>query len=364
MKPVWGTIKSHDRSAFEIHLFLDGENPSSASGYRRHPDDSIHLIGDLSNKAAAARIAAAGIDVLVDLNGYSAAERLGLFMRKPAPVVAAWFNMYATSGVRAFDYIIGDASVIPPEEEGLYTERVLRVSGSYLAFSVLYPAPPVEPPPCLRSGHLTFGCLAPHYKITDDVILAWAEILCAAPNARLLLKNTAMDDPSNQVALYRRFARCGVAQERVVVEGPTEHYEFLETYKWVDIALDTFPYNGGTTTAEALWQGVPVLAFHGDRWVGRISRSILLAAGFGDWVAASLEAYIQRAISLALSPDTPAMLAALRARMREHLLASPACDTTALCRELEGHYLSMARLGGAHARTRRARTPPSHQDHL
>jgi protein O-GlcNAc transferase len=364
MKPVWATINSHDRSAFEIHLFLDGENPSSDSGYRRHPDDSIHLIGDLSNKAAAARIAAAGIDVLLDLNGYSAAERLGIFMRKPAPVVAAWFNMYATSGIRAFDYIIGDASVIPPEEECFYTERVLRVSGSYLAFSVLYPVPPVEPPPCLRSGHITFGSLAPHYKITDDVISAWARILRAAPDARLLLKNTCMDDPSNQAALYERFARFRVSQEQVVVEGSAEHYEFLKTYNQIDIALDTFPYNGGSTTAEALWQGVPVLAFHGGRWVSRMSRSTLFAAGLGDWAMASLEAYIQRAIALARSPDTPAMLAALRAGMRGHLLASPACDTTALCRELEGHYLSMARLRGANARPRRTRTPPSRQHHL
>jgi protein O-GlcNAc transferase len=364
MKPVWGVLNGHDRSAFEIHLFLDGENPSSDSGYRRHRDDSIHLIGDLSNKSAAERVAAAGIDVLIDLNGYSAADRFGLFMRKPAPVVAAWFNLYATSGIRAIDYIIGDAVVIPPEEERFYSERVLRVSGSYLAFSVLYPVPPVEPPPCLRSGEFTFGCLAPNYKITDDVISAWAQILHEAPEARLLLKNTCMDDPSNQAAMYQRFARCGVAQEQVVVEGQAEHYEFLKTYNQVDIALDTFPYNGGSTTAEALWQGVPVLAFHGDRWVSRMSCSTLLAAGLGDWAMASLEEYLQRAIALALSPDTPAMLAALRARMRKHLLASPACDTTGLCRELEGHYLSMARLGGANARRQRARTPPSHQNGL
>ncbi len=342
MKPVWETINNHDRSVFELHLYLDEALPSSENGYRRHEDDRIHLIGNLSNSSAAQRVTAAGIDVLVDLNGYSAPKRLGLFMRKPAPVIAAWFNMYATSGIRAFDYIIGDSAVIPPEEECFYTERVLRVSGSYLAFSMLYPVPPVEPPPCLRSAHFTFGCLAPNYKITDDVISAWAQILRAAPSARLLLKNTAMKDPSNQAALYRRFARFGVAQERVIVEGPAEHYEFLETYKRVDIALDTFPYNGGSTTAEALWQGVPVLTFDGDRWVSRLSRSTLLAAGLGDWVMASLETYIQRAITIALSPGTPVLLAALRARMREHLLASPACDTKTLCRELEGHYLAMA----------------------
>jgi protein O-GlcNAc transferase len=240
--------------------------------------------------------------------------------------------------------------VIPAAEERFYTERVLRVSGSYLAFSVLYPVPPVEPPPCLRSGRITFGSLAPNYKLTDDVLSAWARILRAAPRSRLLLKNTCMDDPSNQAALLSRFARYGIPPERVGLEGSAEHYEFLKAYGRVDIALDTFPYNGGSTTAEALWQGVPVLAFHGDRWVSRMSCSTLLAAGLSEWAAASLEAYIERAIALANSTDTPAMLAALRSRLRDGLSASQACDTAALCRELEEHYVSRVGLGSAEAR--------------
>jgi protein O-GlcNAc transferase len=130
MKPVWGTINHHDRAVFEIHLFVDGDNPRSENGYHRHPDDCIHLIRDLSNELAAQQVAAAGIDVLIDLNGYSAPQRLGLFMRKPAPICVGWFNMYATTGVRAFDYIIGDARVVPPEEERFYSEHVLRVSDS------------------------------------------------------------------------------------------------------------------------------------------------------------------------------------------------------------------------------------------
>jgi len=364
MKPVWGVLNSHDRSAFEVHLFLDGEMPPSDSGYHRHPEDTIHRIGGQSNKSVAERIAAVGIDLLIDLNGYSDPERLGIFMRRPAPVAAAWFNMYATSGLRAFDYIIGDATVIPPKEERYYTERVLRVSGSYLAFSVLYPVPAVEPPPCLRSGQLTFGSLAPLYKITDPVISAWARILLEAPNARLLLKNTCMDDSSNQAALIHRFARFGVEQQLLVLEGSAEHFEFLKAYNKVDVALDTFPYNGGSTTAEALWQGVPVLAFHGDRWVSRMSCSTLLAAGMRDWARVSLDAYIARATALARSPDAPAMLAALRAGLRTQLLASPACDTAALCRELEGHYRSMANLGAAKGRARETRTPPCAEHYI
>jgi protein O-GlcNAc transferase len=359
MKPVWGMINRHDRSGFEIHLLTDQGSPSAEGGYRAHPGDFIHDITDLSNEEAAAKISAAGIDVLVDLNGYSAPERLGLFMRKPAPIIVGWFGMYATTGIRAFDYIVGDASVVPPEEEPFYSERVLRVSGSYMAFSVLYPVPPVVPPPCLRARRITFGCLAPQYKITDEVITAWARILGAAPTASLLLKSSCLDDGSNRAAVHSRFARAGIAPERVLLEGSAKHYEFLDAYARVDIALDTFPYNGGTTTAEALWQGVPVLTFNGDRWVSRISRSILVAAGLEEWIESSLKSYAQRAIKLAKSPATSGQLMGLRGRMRERLLASPACDTAALCREMEAHYQLIAGISDGQGRSRNSRPGPS-----
>jgi predicted O-linked N-acetylglucosamine transferase (SPINDLY family) len=338
MKPVWGVINRHDRSAFEIHLFCDVEKPTSASGYFRHKSDSIHVISGLPNESAAKQIASAQIDILVDLNGYSYASRLGLFMRKPAPVLVGWFNMYATTGVRAFDYIIGDASVIPAREEQFYTERVLRVSGTYLAFRVLYPVPEVSPPPCIKSRLVTFGCFAPQYKITDEVIATWAQILAAAPKTRLRLKNTCLNESSNREAVWKRFGRFGVTQDRVLLEPPAEHNEFLRAYSRIDIALDTFPYNGGTTTMEALWQGVPVITFNGDRWASRTSRSLLRTAGLKEWDVQTRNAYVARAIELALSPETPRKLAALRRKMRQQILASPACDTQWLCRELEQHY--------------------------
>lgn len=342
MKPVWGVINQHDRSKFEIHLFADRGSPSAEAGYEANPRDRAHVITGLSNEEAAAKISAAGIDVLVDLNGYSAPERLSLYMRKPAPAIAAWFNMYATSGIRAFGYIIGDASVIPPEEEQFYNERVLRVSATYLAFSVPYSVPPVVPPPCLRTGKVTFGCLAPQYKITNEAVTAWTQILKAAPRATLLLKSTCLDDKASRAAIVAQFTERGIARARLLLEGSAEHYEFLQAYDRIDIALDTFPYNGGTTTMEALWQGVPVLAFNGDRWAGRISLSLLVAAGLGNWVEDSLEGYVERAIGLANSSGTAERLASLRSGMREQLLASRACDTAALCRELEAHYLRIA----------------------
>ena len=142
--------------------------------------------------------------------------------------------------------------------------------------------------PACATGHLTFGCFSSAYKLTEPTIAAYAGILRAAPASRLLLRNRTLDEASNRAALLGRFARYGVAADRLTLEGGAEHYDFLRSYDRVDVALDTFPYNGGTTTAEALWQGVPMLTCNGDRWAGRTSRSLLLAGGLDEWVAADV----------------------------------------------------------------------------
>lgn len=342
MKPVWGVINHHDRSRFEVHLFSDGKPPSSESGSADHPLDYIHDVAGAPNDGLADYIRRAGIDVLVDLNGFSFLDRLGVFARRPAPSIVGWFNTYATTGLDVFDYVVGDSAVIPAAEEEFYTERILRVPGSYLAFSVLYPVPEVVPPPCLNGGPLTFGCFGSQYKITDDVIAAWAGVLHHAPQSRLLVKNGALGDESNRASLLARFAAQGISGHRILLEGPAEHFDFLTAYERIDIALDTFPYNGGTTTMEALWQGVPVLTFNGDRWVSRTSRSLLLAARLGEWCVGDRDSYVTEAVRLARSPDTPVKLALLRSTMRQRLASSPACDSARLCRSLERFYRKIA----------------------
>ena len=333
MKPVFGVINHHDRDRFEIHMLSDGDEPSESSGYRDHDEDRIWRTANLSNEQLAHRIAEAGLDILVDLNGYTVQRRLPLFLYRPARRHIGWFNMYATTGLSAFDILVGDASVLPPEEEQFYCERTHRVPGSYLAFDVRYPVPDVTPPPCLTNGSITFGCLGSAYKLTDTTIAAWARILAASPNARLLLKQSSFADASTCDVLR---ARLGC--DRVLFEGGDEHYAFLQAYARIDIALDTFPYNGGTTTTEALWQGVPVLTFNGDRWASRTSRSLLLAAWLPEWVSNDRDSYINAAIRLAHAADTPARLAHLRATMRARLQRSAACDTATLCRALEDLY--------------------------
>ena len=181
-------------------------------------------------KRLPARSSVPAIDLLVDLNGYSAMARLPLFTMRPAPVVVGWFNMYATTGITGYDYLIGDDLVIPPEEETFYCEKILRVPGSYLTFEVTYPVPRVSDPPCLTNQAITFGCLASQYKITNEVIAAWSNVLQQVPNSTLLLKNAALGSPGVREFVHGLFELHHISPERVHLEGPSDHYEFLETY--------------------------------------------------------------------------------------------------------------------------------------
>jgi predicted O-linked N-acetylglucosamine transferase (SPINDLY family) len=174
------------------------------------------------------------------------------------------------------------------------------------------------------------------YKITDQVVASWSRILLGVPDARLIVRNRALGFASNRADFMARFAARGVPEARLSLEGGGEHLDFLRTYDRIDIALDAFPYNGGTSTAEALWQGVPLLTFNGDRWASRTSRSILMAAGLTEWVADDRSAFESLAIRMGSAPEG---LAAIRAGLRAKVAAGPACDTTALCRALEAIYL-------------------------
>jgi len=341
MKPVWALINRHDRSQFEIHLFSDDAASEIKHGYRPEASDQFHHIHGLDAEAAADHIAAAELDILIDLNGYSASPRLRLLALKPTPIIAAWFNMYATSGMACYDYLIGDATVIPPSEEEFYCEKILRVPGTYLTFDVAYPVPPLVEPPCLKNHAITFGCLAPQHKINPTVIEAWCRILRQAPASRLILRNAILDSPGNRKFVGALFQEHGIHSERLRLLGRAKHYEFLRTYDEIDIALDTFPYNGGTTTTEAIWQGLPVITFWGDRWVSRTSSSLLRAANLDRFVTNNLDQYVSLAVELGNSPETPQLLAALRRDLRANLEKSAACDAASFARNMEALYRQM-----------------------
>jgi protein O-GlcNAc transferase len=339
MKPVWGLINRHDRRRMQVHLFSDSPASEIRYGYRAQPGDRFHDVSTLSNDSLSEEIKRAEIDVLVDLNGYSCIRRLPLFALRPAPVVVGWFNMYATTGMTGFDYLIGDDVVIPPDEEKYYCEKIVRVPGSYLTFEVSYPVPEVIAAPCRAGGAVTFGCLASQYKITTEVINAWSRILAQVANSSLIVRNSALASPRTRNFVHELFERCGISSARVHLHGPVDHFRFLETYAQIDIALDTFPYNGGTTTMEAIWQGVPVVTFFGDRWASRTSASILQAAHLTELIGESVDAYLALAVRLANSPD---YLCDIRQTMRPRLCNAPVCDTASFARNMEHIYYALS----------------------
>jgi predicted O-linked N-acetylglucosamine transferase (SPINDLY family) len=208
-----------------------------------------------------------------------------------------------------------------------------------LTFDVTYSVPEIVEAPHLTTGGVTFGCLAPLYKITPQAIAAWSQILFQSPRGCLVLRGSALKSEGALRYLAEAFLQNGIRADRIRLYGPAAHYEFLETYNQIDIALDTFPYNGGTTTTEAIWQGVPVITFWGDRWVSRTSASILRAGNLGRFVNPNLDAYIEQAIALA---DSPHKLGDLRHNMRRHLRASQVCDTEAFARNMERIYSAIA----------------------
>jgi predicted O-linked N-acetylglucosamine transferase (SPINDLY family) len=341
MKPVWTVVNRHDRDRFEVVLLSDNPRESIEHGYVSRPEDGFVALTGLDNAAATARIAALDLDLLVDLNGWNAANRLGVVKARPARRVIAWFNSFATSGLDAYDAVIADEVVAPSDGPPEFEEPIVRVPFCHLTFEVTHAVPDVAPPPVLENGHLTFGCLAPVYKLVPDVVRTLARILAACPGSRLLVRSLALHSVATRAHLEARFAEHGVASDTLILEGPIEHFRFLETYARVDVALDTFPYSGATTAADALWQGVPMLTVAGDRWAGRLAASLLHHAGLDEFVVADREAYIEKAVALYHDPATPQRLASLRRSMREHLRASSLCDGEGFARAMERAYFEV-----------------------
>ncbi len=334
-KPVWGLINHLNRSEFQICLFSDSPDDAGMPCYQPQATDQLYDIRDLDNEQVTALIRSTGIDILVDLNAYSYEGRLGLFLGYPAPVNVAWWNMYASSGLPGIEFIVGDDEMIQPDELQHFSESVLCLPVSYLTFTVDYPVPPVSELPQLTEGCFTFGNLAPQYKITPQVLDAWAEILRRAPGSRLLLANRTLKSPNNQAYVREQFKKRGIDRDRVDLYGPSDHVTYLRHYDKIDLALDTFPYNGGTSTMEAIWQGVPVLTIDGDRWVSRTSQTLLRRCHLDRFVATDVDDMIERGLQWACHSEAHDELAVLRQQMRKTLVASSACDTAALARGME-----------------------------
>lgn len=294
------------------------------AGWRR-----LHGIDDAD---AARRIHDDAVDILIDLAGHTAHNRLPVFAWKPAPVQVAWLGYFATTGVSAIDYLLADPFVVPAGEENHFTETVWRLPEIYYCFT-----PPAEsgepsPLPALSNGHVTFGCFNKLAKMNDAVVALWAKVLHAVPDSRLFLKAKGLADVGLRRKIMERYAMHGIGSERLIFESASSRREYFLAYHRVDIALDPFPYAGGATTADALWMGVPVLTLRGDRFIGHQGETILSNVGLSEWIASNKDDYVNKA---AVSGANLITLVEQRSHLRTQLLISPMCDASRFARNFE-----------------------------
>ncbi len=326
----------HDRDRFDIRIYAD----SACDTGRFSPGNAgcVVKVAGMTNAALVEKIRSDRIDILVDLNGFGTLSRLAVLAAKPAPVIASWYNAFSTLGLDAVDYLIGDDIVAPASEDRHYREGLYRLPGCYLYRHRDGTAPPVGPLPMSENGHCTFGSLAAAHKVHRGCLQVWSRILKSVPGSRLVLRNAGTNEDHARF-LLRILEEEGIDQARVDILPPAGHHEFLETYDRIDIALDSFAWNGGTTTMEAMWQGVPVVCYRGDRWASRAGVTLVSAVGHSEWAGRDLDDYVRIAVELAGEPDR---LARTRAGLRDEMAGSPLCDDAAFVEKLEEAYLELA----------------------
>jgi predicted O-linked N-acetylglucosamine transferase (SPINDLY family) len=335
-------LRGHDRQKVEVFCYAEVMRPDLVTTRLQGLADHWVVTVGLSDQRLAERIRTDGIDILVDVPGHMANDRLLVFARKPAPVQVTWLGYPNTTGLKAIDYRLVDAVTDPAGEADAWaSETLVRLKGGFLCYSGLRDGPEPTSAPCLRTGTVTFGSFNNPAKLSTATFDAWAKLLSRLPQARLLLKGIPFADAATRALFLDRLGERGVPAERVELmawhPGPAEH---LALYHRVDIALDPFPYNGTTTTCDALWMGVPVITLRGHRHAGRVGASLLTQVGLTDLIADSIEEYVEIAVALA---GDPGRLDELHRLLRPRMAASPLCDESAFASKMEAAFRTMWR---------------------
>jgi predicted O-linked N-acetylglucosamine transferase (SPINDLY family) len=328
-----GLFEYLNRDSFELLAFFSGAERDQVTESLKQRATVWHDISEQSLDDSEALIRHEAVDVLIDLSGHSAHNRLPLFIRRPAPVQLTWLGYPNTTGLTCFDGRITDEWTDPLGSEAFNTEPLFRLPGGFLAYKALITAPKPGPPPSIRNGFPTFGSFNALHKQNRRTFRLWGEILQSIPEARLLLKAHQLADPGVQALTRKRALDAGIPTDRLDLRGWDSTPEFhLERYGEVDIALDPVPYNGTTTTCEAMWMGIPVITLRGDRHAGRVGSSLLNQIGLTELIAVDEGSYLRTAIDLA---NDSARLAALRASLRSRMAESSLCDRKGFARKFE-----------------------------
>jgi predicted O-linked N-acetylglucosamine transferase (SPINDLY family) len=324
-------LENLDRQKFEVLCYSDRGVADALTRRFMATATAWRDTNRLTHEELARQIRADSIDILFDLAGHTAGNRLAVFARKPAPIQITWAGYVGTTGLCAMDYLLADRHHVPPEAEAFYCEKVLRMPNGYVCFDAPAGAPPVGRLPALAEGCVTFGCFNNPAKIGPQVMRTWGAILRRVPRSRLLLKSRPFDSEAIRRDFAARLAAAAVDLARVEIAGGASRLELLDHYNRVDVALDPFPYSGGLTTCEALWMGVPVITCPGETFAGRHTYGHLSTVGLRETIAGRLDEYVELAATLA---DNLPRLAAMRAGLREQVARAPLCDGAGFAQDL------------------------------
>ena len=333
-------FSAHDHQAYEIFAYHSSIRYDSMSERLQAATDHWRPVIELNDEKLAELIREDSIDILVDLAGHTAHNRMRVLAMKPAPIQISYLGYPNTSGLATMDYRLTDKWADPPgQTEAYHTEELLRLPHGFLCYQPQPGSPDVEELPVVTAGHITFGSFNAYPKINTEVIQVWCRILRALPDARLLMKTRLFRDDGVCKQTRLLFQEQGVSSERLELVSYIPSYnEHLNLYNRVDIALDTFPYNGTTTSCEALWMGVPVVTLAGESHRSRVGVSILNSIGLDELITDNTDAYVTKV--LALAGDVEA-LAKLSATIRDKMQHSPLTDTEQFTRTLEEAYMDI-----------------------
>lgn len=322
-------FRQYDRDKIELYCYNFGAGAEEL----RPVVDCYRDISQMSGEDFFNLVRGDAIDIMLDINGrIRTPNYFETLLRQPAPIQVNWYNLPCTVGVKAFNYVISDEYCIREGEEGVYVEKVFRMPTGMICAWDMEGAPVVARPPSERNGYITFGCFGDFFKVSEDVLDVWTKLLNLVPDSRLYLKSNNLRLLSERKRVSEFFSARGIAPERLILEGLSLFNAMKKCYDWMDIALDTFPYSSGSTTINALWQGVPVVAIEGEDWRGRSTAAVLAGCRLDDLIAKDVDGYIRLACALAADP---ARLADLRANLGKRVAASPQWDVEAFTRNFE-----------------------------
>jgi len=327
-------VRQHDRTRFQTVLYIDHITAEAQASAH-----VVRAMAGLDDDAFASQIRADGIDILVEVTGFSPGHRYGALAQRCAPVQISYINHTGTSGTANVDYCLSDSIATPPEMDQWFTEKVWRLPGSFFCFDFSADTfPAIGTLPLTRNGFPTFGCFAAGSKINDRMVGIWALLLRQVPTARLVICNEALLLPSNRALLSRQFTWAGISPDRLDVRPGVDRETIKRMYGEIDVSLDTWPYCGGNTIAESLMCGVPVVSLLGDTFAARYGASLLNASGLAHLVANSPAHYAAIAARLVEDPNA---LAEMRSTMRERVFQHGFSDSLRFAKALEAAYNAM-----------------------